>query len=104
MDRGGNGRNSNLGNDFKEEVLFIIDSLNSCINNFGFSERLRKEIDAFFERDHTKQEEETEKKIASIYMAFLGKTNFKIQNTATNKELFNQLKKEMDEVRTSLIE
>ncbi|MEK8212486.1 MULTISPECIES: hypothetical protein [unclassified Paenibacillus] len=104
MDRGKNGNGSNLGNDFKEEALFIIDSLNICIENFGFSERLRKEIDTFFEQDHTQQEEEIEKKIASIYMTFLGKTNFKNKNAATNKELFSQLKKEIDEVRNLLTE
>ncbi|QUL56311.1 hypothetical protein KDC22_07340 [Paenibacillus tritici] len=104
MDRSENGNGSNLGNDFKEDALFIVDSLEICIDKFGFSEELREEINAFSEQNHSKQEEEIEKKIASIYMEFLGKTNFKNKNAATNKELFSQLKKEIDEVRNLVAE
>lgn len=94
--------NSNLENDFKDEALFIIDSLQICIDNFGFSESLRKEIDIFFEQEHSIHEEDISSKIAGIYMAFLGKTDFKNKESTSNKELLSQLKKEIAEVRELL--
>lgn len=94
--------NFDLENDFKEDALFIIDSLQICIDSFGFSESLRKEIDIFFEQKHSIHEEEIEEKIASIYMAFLGKTDFKNKESTSNTELFSQLKKEIAEVRELL--
>lgn len=94
--------NFNLENDFKEDALFIIDSLQICIDNFGFSESLRKEIDIFFEQEHSIHEEDISGKIAGIYMAFLGKTDFKNKESTSNKELLSQLKKEIAEVRELL--
>lgn len=94
--------NFNLENDFRDEALFIIDSLQICIDNFGFSESLRKEIDIFFEQEHSIHEEDISGKIAGIYMAFLGKTDFKNKESTSNKELLSQLKKEIAEVRELL--
>lgn len=102
MDKTEKENGFNLENDFTEDALFIIDSLDICIENFGFSETLRKEVDAFFEQEHSIQEEEIGKKIASIYMAFLGKTDFKNKESTSNKELFSHLKKEINEVRDLL--
>lgn len=94
--------NFKLENDFRDEALFIIDSLQICIDNFGFSESLRKEIDIFFEQEHSIHEEDISGKIAGIYMAFLGKTDFKNKESTSNKELLSQLKKEIAEVRELL--
>lgn len=65
------------GQDFQSESLSIVDLLRYCIENKGFNEKIRLEIDDFYGISYPDQHEEIKKEISSVYMAFLGKTDFK---------------------------
>lgn len=93
---------SNQKPSFQQEALEVLEVLEICIENFGFSESSRLELDEFFESKHNEEDKTIKKNIASMYMAFLGKTNFKDRNDPKNKELFGKLLTEVNEIKEQL--
>lgn len=88
---------------FKEDALYIIDLLKLCIEKKGFNENVRKEINLFFETDYEDCDPQIEKEIASVYMLFLAKTNFKNVETLENKQHLQKLIEKLKLIEENLI-
>lgn len=89
---------------FYNDAIECVDLLSLGIEYFGFNDRARKTMDSFF--DYEYQQGEIEQKIkgklASAYMAFLGKTNFRDKSDVNNKVLFETLSGELAEIKEEL--
>lgn len=90
------------GQDFQSESLYIVDLLRYCIENKGFNEKIRLEIDDFYGISYPKQNEKIKKEIASVYMAFLGKTDFKNIDSEKNDKLLKGLLQDLDEIEEAI--
>lgn len=88
--------------DFRQDALNVLETLDICIENFGFPEAARLEMNEFFDTKHKENTKEIKKRIASVYMAFLGKTNFRDKNDPKNKDLFEGLLREIEEINLLL--
>jgi hypothetical protein len=91
-----------LEDGFNQEALYIIELLRICMNQFGLPENIRTRINEFFEEDHSESQKHIIKGISSVYMAFLGKTNFGDKEDAKNKELFEKLSFELSLIEGEL--
>lgn len=90
------------GKDFSEDALYVVDLLRYCIENRGFNEKIRFEIDDFYGISYLEQNEEIKKEIASVYMAFLGKTDFKNIDSEKNDKLLKGLLQDLDEIEEAI--
>ncbi|WP_422658093.1 lipoprotein [Paenibacillus sp. EC2-1] len=88
--------------EFNDDAVYIVDLLRQCITLFGFSEDVRVVVDDFSEMAYDEDKEGIKKRILSVYMAFLGKTNFKDKDDPNNNTLHDQLLKELDEIELIL--
>lgn len=93
--------NSN-SNPFKEDALYVIDLLKLCIEKKAFNESVRKEINQFYDTDYEHEDLQISKEIASVYMAFLGKTDFKNLEKYENEQHFKRLIDELDFIEKKL--
>lgn len=89
---------------FVEDALECVELLHLGIEHVGFNNKARRTIDSFFDNDYRQGEVETniKKKISSVYMAFLGKTNFKDSVDPKNKTLFSDLVSELNLIENEL--
>lgn len=89
---------------FVEDALECVELLHLGIEYVGFNSKARRTIDSFFEKDYGQGEVEAniKKKISSVYMAFLGKTNFKDSADPNNKTLFSGLVSELNLIEDEL--
>ncbi|MGO4548428.1 hypothetical protein AB4Z29_26925 [Paenibacillus sp. 2TAB23] len=89
---------------FYNNALDCTDLLSIGMEYFGFNDRARKTMDSFFDYEYQQCEIEQriKKKLASAYMAFLGKTNFRDRSDINNKVLFDKLSGELAEIKEEL--
>lgn len=90
------------GENFGEDALYVVDLLRLCIEKRGFNEKIRLEIDDFYGISYPKQNEKIKKEIASVYMAFLGKTDFKNIDSEKNDKLLKGLLQDLDEIEETI--
>ncbi|WP_214607689.1 hypothetical protein, partial [Mycobacterium tuberculosis] len=64
-------------NEFKEDAEYVVDVLEASIEKKGLPKSEIERLDKFFENDYQDKEKDIQMKLISIYMAFLGKTDFK---------------------------
>ncbi|WP_440110687.1 hypothetical protein [Paenibacillus sp. QZ-Y1] len=88
--------------EFKSEAIYVVDVLEASIENRGFPKSEKPRIEGFFELDCTEEEEDIQNRLISIYMAFLGKTDFRNTDTEENKKLFKQLIYELEKIDEEL--
>jgi len=83
---------------FVEDARDCVELLHLGIEHVGFNSKARRTIDSFYEKNYGQGEDEAsiKKKISSVYMAFLGKTNFKNSADPNNKTLFSNLVAELN--------
>lgn len=89
---------------FVEDALECVELLYLAIEYVGFNSNARRTIDSFFEKDYGQGEVEAsvKGKISSVYMAFLGKTDFKDSKNPNNETLFSDLVSELNLVENEL--
>lgn len=89
---------------FYNDALECTDLLSQGMEYFGFNDRARKTMDNFFDYEYQQgeTEEKIKKKLASAYMAFLGKTIWRDRSDINNKVLFDKLLEELGEIKEVL--
>lgn len=95
----------NMANEsnFVYEATYVVEVLEASIENKGFPKSEIVRIDNFFDMDLFREEENRiQEKLMSVYMAFLGKTNFKNIDSDENNKLFKQLIMELNEIYVEL--
>lgn len=90
------------GKDFGEDALYVVDLLRLCIEKRGFNEEVRLEIDRFYETSYESKDRAIVKNISSVYMAFLGKTDFKNIDSEKNDKLLKGLLQDLDEIEEAI--
>jgi len=92
--------------DFNEDAFYIVELIQTCIEQFGFNDEIRECINEFMEEEYASvpYSDDVKTKIASVYMAFLGKTNVSNKNDPKNTKLHEGLLYELDSIRNLLSE
>ncbi|MFS0871811.1 hypothetical protein [Paenibacillus xylanilyticus] len=88
--------------DFVNEAMYVVEVLEASIEHKAFPKSERARIEEFFERELSQEEAGIQEKLISVYMAFLGKTDFKNTNSEENKTLFEQLNIELNAIDEEL--
>ncbi|WP_411342702.1 hypothetical protein ACE3MZ_13635 [Paenibacillus sp. WLX1005] len=87
---------------FKEDSLYIVDLLKLCIEKKGFNESIRTEINKFYETNYEDEDPQISEEIASVYMAFLGKTDFKNLDSDASKKHLKLLLSELEHIEEKI--
>ncbi|MFD1883906.1 hypothetical protein [Paenibacillus wenxiniae] len=87
---------------FEEDAFYIIGLLKICIEKKEWNESVRIEINQFYETDYEDENPQISKEIASVYMAFLGKTDFKNIESVANEQHLQKLMWELELIENKL--
>ncbi|MDQ0114640.1 hypothetical protein J2T15_004096 [Paenibacillus harenae] len=89
-------------NEFKEDAEYVVSLLEASIENVGFPKSEKDRLEEFFEYEYGEKEKDIQTRLISIYMAFLGKTDFKYAENEKNEQLFRKLLAELEKIKLEL--
>ncbi|WNS45723.1 hypothetical protein [Paenibacillus sp. MMS20-IR301] len=96
-------KDAGTAGEYRLAALGSIGILESCLEQSAFTEKTRQQMNHFFGlSSEPAGAESITRRIAGVYMAFLGKTNFKNKDSDHNSRLFTQLKQELGEIKALL--